>query len=86
MSYDDAILSHLEHAIPDLNRAGMHGTFYIQGTNLVPESIDGWRMAAASDHELGCHSLFHPCSGEYDWVAEEYRTENRSEPMPIRVM
>jgi len=76
MSYDDAILSHLDHAIPDLNRAGLHGTFYIQGTNLVPESIDGWRAAAASGHELGCHSLFHPCSGKSDWVAEEYRIEN----------
>jgi peptidoglycan/xylan/chitin deacetylase (PgdA/CDA1 family) len=76
MSYDDAILSHLEQAIPDLNRAGMNGTFYIQGTNLVPESIEAWRVAAAEGHELGCHSIFHPCSGKYDWVAEEYRTEN----------
>jgi peptidoglycan/xylan/chitin deacetylase (PgdA/CDA1 family) len=76
LTYDDGILSQLEQAIPDLNEAGMHGTFYIQGTNLQPEFVERWREAASQGHELGCHSLFHPCSGEFDWVPEEYRTED----------
>jgi peptidoglycan/xylan/chitin deacetylase (PgdA/CDA1 family) len=76
LTYDDGILSQLEQAIPDLNEAGMHGTFYIQGTNLRPEFVERWREAASQGHELGCHSLFHPCSEEFDWVPEEYRTED----------
>jgi peptidoglycan/xylan/chitin deacetylase (PgdA/CDA1 family) len=75
LTYDDGILSQLEQAIPDLNEAGMRGTFYIQGTNLRPEFLEQWRAAAAEGHELGCHSLFHPCSEEFDWVPEEYATE-----------
>lgn len=76
MSYDDGIISHLENAIPDLNEAGLKGTFYLMGMNLIPEWVEGWRVAAAQGHELGCHSLFHPCSGEYDWVPEEYMTDH----------
>jgi peptidoglycan/xylan/chitin deacetylase (PgdA/CDA1 family) len=76
MTYDDGILSHLEHAIPDLNAAGYRGTFYLQGTNLRPELVSGWREAATQGHELGCHSLFHPCSGDFDWVPDEYVTED----------
>lgn len=75
MTYDDGILSHLDQAIPDLNRAGFRGTFYLTGMNLVPEFVERWRAAAAQGHELGCHSLFHPCSGEFDWVPEEYQSE-----------
>lgn len=76
MSYDDGIISHLDNAIPDLNRAGFKGTFYLMGMNLSPDFVERWRIAAAQGHELGCHSLFHPCSGEYDWVPEEYMTDN----------
>lgn len=76
MSYDDGIITHLDNAIPDLNEAGFRGTFYLMGMNLVPEMVEGWRLAASQGHELGCHSLFHPCSGEYDWVPEEYRTDD----------
>ena len=78
MSYDDGIMSHIQQAIPDLNAAGFRGTFYIQATNLRPDMIAAWRIAAARGHELGCHSLFHPCSGEYDWVPDEYNTEDYS--------
>jgi len=78
MSYDDGILSQLDQAIPDLNEAGFPGTFYLTGKNLVPEFVDRWRKVAALGHELGCHSLFHPCSGKFDWVPEEYQTESYS--------
>jgi len=76
MSYDDGIASQLDHAIPDLNASGFSGTFYLTGSNLYPESIEHWREAATQGHELGCHTLFHPCSGEFDWVPEEYKAEN----------
>ncbi len=76
LTYDDGTLSQLNQAIPDLNQAGLKGTFYLTGQNMVPEFVDGWRMAAAQGHELGCHTLFHPCSGNFDWVPAEYETES----------
>lgn len=75
MTYDDGTLSQLDQAIPDLNEAGFPGTFYLTGKNLVPELVDRWREVSSQGHELGCHSLFHPCSGEFDWVPVEYQTE-----------
>lgn len=76
MSYDDGIDSHLNFAIPELEEAGFRGTFYILGKNMTPNRVEGFRAAAARGHELGSHSLFHPCATEYDWVPEEYRTED----------
>ena len=76
MTYDDGILSQLDQAIPDLNEAGFTGTFYLTGKNLIPEYVERWRAVAAMGHELGCHTLFHPCSGNFDWVPEEYETES----------
>lgn len=76
MTYDDGIDSHLNFAIPELEEAGFRGTFYMLGKNMTPGRVEGFRTAAARGHELGSHSLFHPCATEYDWVPEEYRTED----------
>ena len=35
--------------------------------------MDEWREIAKNGHELGNHTLFHPCDGErMDWVKPEY--------------
>lgn len=35
--------------------------------------MDEWRAMSSRGHELGNHTLFHPCNGEkFDWVKEEY--------------
>lgn len=72
LAYDDAVASHLDHAIPDLDRHRLKGTFYL---TLASETLElrqqEWRAAAARGHELGNHSLFHPCAKSGDgreWV------------------
>lgn len=64
LSYDDGIPSHWEHAIPQLEEFGFRGTFYIKGLNLDPDEVEIWRQAAARGHELGNHSITHPCNGD----------------------
>ena len=76
LTYDDGIDTQLDIAIPDLNRAGLTGTFYLQGDNLTPERIDQWRSAANNGHELGNHSIFHPCLSSHDFVWEEFASED----------
>ena len=75
LSYDDAVPSQLDNAIPALDRHGLKGTFYlILAAPTVRERMEEWRAAARSGHELGNHSLFHQCSAkgaDRAWVTPE---------------
>jgi len=72
LAYDDALDSQLDNAIPSLDRYGFKGSFYlVMSAPTVRERMEEWRTIAANGHELGNHSLFHPCSGGKpgrDWV------------------
>lgn len=74
LSYDDALPSQLDNALPALNAHGLKATFYLTLANeTVAKRLPEWRRAAALGHELGNHSLFHPCSrtaaADRAWVA-----------------
>ncbi|WP_245681319.1 polysaccharide deacetylase family protein [Arcticibacter eurypsychrophilus] len=64
LTYDDAISIDLDNVIPALDSLNLKATFYIIGSSPVVKSrMIEWRKAAANGHELGNHSLFHPCDG-----------------------
>jgi hypothetical protein len=84
LTYDDGIATQLDTAIPDLDKENLQGTFYIQGDNLFNDRIPKWRQAANNGHELGNHTIFHPCSGEFDFVWEEFATEGYTVRRMIR--
>jgi peptidoglycan/xylan/chitin deacetylase (PgdA/CDA1 family) len=64
LTYDDALDVHLDQAIPALDSQKFRGTFYlIVGGSVTDLRLDDWKSAAARGHELGNHSLFHPCDG-----------------------
>ncbi len=63
LSYDDALSSQLDNAIPALNQHGMKASFYVHIDSPGFKSrLDDWQAAAKSGHELGNHSLFHQCA------------------------
>jgi len=72
LSYDDALDTQLDTAIPALDRAGLKGSFYLQLSNpSVGRRMQAWRASARHGHELGNHSLFHQCSSalpDRSWV------------------
>jgi len=77
LSYDDAIPSHFESVAPQLEKAGLRGTFYIQADSPgFRLHTDRWRQVAQAGHELGNHSLHHPCRkdqpGQNTWLADDY--------------
>jgi peptidoglycan/xylan/chitin deacetylase (PgdA/CDA1 family) len=64
LTYDDAIDIDLDVVVPALDSVGLKGTFYLIGASPVTrDRMEEWRAAAANGHELGNHSLFHPCNG-----------------------
>jgi len=76
LTYDDAINQDLDNAIPALDSVGLKATFYLIGISPVVEKrLDEWRTAAAHGHELGNHSLTHPCDGTVpgrsSWVSPD---------------
>jgi peptidoglycan/xylan/chitin deacetylase (PgdA/CDA1 family) len=75
LTYDDAMPSQLSVAIPQLDAAGLRGTFFLDADSLTPAEMLRWRRAARNGHELGNHSVNHPCPRAMLPRAEHYATE-----------
>ncbi len=79
ITYDDAIDEHLNNAIPVLDSLGLKATFYITGfSNSMQKRLNDWKRIAANGHELGNHTLYHPCTGGAgrEWVRPDYDLRN----------
>jgi peptidoglycan/xylan/chitin deacetylase (PgdA/CDA1 family) len=77
LSYDDALPVHFERVAPALEAAGLRGTFYITiDFDGFRNNLEAWRKVALAGHELGNHSLFHPCRkdkpGQHPWLSDDY--------------
>lgn len=63
LTYDDALASHLKFAVPALDKAGLHGTFFLCGAPMRdPKALQAWLPVAKAGHELGSHSIEHACA------------------------
>lgn len=56
LTYDGTQLCHVETALPDLQRAGLAGTFYAEPATLL-DHYPVWKHAQAEGHEIGNGSL-----------------------------
>ena len=78
LSFDDARASQLDAALPLLDRANLKATFYIN-FNLAKPRLKDWQTVAANGHEIGNHSVYHPCAGNFAWgrhvALEDYTLE-----------
>jgi len=74
LTYDDGLDCHIDVAVPALDSFNLKGTFYCTGfSSSLHSRLDEWRTITLNGHELGNHTLFHPCDGErFDWVKPEY--------------
>ncbi|OFY64140.1 MAG: polysaccharide deacetylase [Bacteroidetes bacterium RBG_13_43_22] len=66
LTFDDARLSQPDTGIPLLDSYGVKATFYISPGSLM-KKIDKWKIAVQNGHEIGNHSILHPCSGNFIW-------------------
>jgi peptidoglycan/xylan/chitin deacetylase (PgdA/CDA1 family) len=64
LTYDDGLKVHLTHVLPALDSLGLKATFYLSDYfGGLQVQITTWRAAAAKGHELGNHTIHHPCDG-----------------------
>ncbi|MGB7731040.1 MAG: polysaccharide deacetylase family protein [Candidatus Acidiferrum sp.] len=64
LSFDDARLSQVDNGLALFKKEGVKVTFFVQPSG-VEKRLTGWKQAVADGHEIGNHSLTHPCTGNY---------------------
>jgi peptidoglycan-N-acetylglucosamine deacetylase len=80
LSFDDARLSQIDTGLALLRKHGVKATFFVQG-NRIEQRLEGWRQAVAEGHEIGNHSMTHPCTGNY-----EFSRQNALEDYSLAMM
>lgn len=66
LTYDDALTSQLDHAVPALDDHHLRGTFFL--TEIARTQADRWESLQRRGHELAAHTMRHPCDGSESWV------------------
>lgn len=61
LTYDDGLRSQRDIVMPQLEAKGFRGTFFLYGAAVEEKDIPEWREASRRGHELGNHSIYHPC-------------------------
>lgn len=62
LTYDDGTANQLAIAIPPLDERGLRGTFYLNPSDrIMTQTLPDWQSVAARGHEVGNHTLSHPC-------------------------
>ena len=81
LTFDDGMRSQLETAMPMLDEHGLQATFYVNPRSTPRaddwlERLAPWREAARAGHEIGNHSLSHPCSRAFRDVRDGHGLED----------
>jgi len=74
LTFDDARHTQITNGIPLLDEYGVKATFYVS-LNRLEQDADAWKAAAANGHEIGNHTLTHPCSGNFTFINDDRALE-----------
>jgi len=85
LSLDDGRESQLENAIPILDRFDVKATFYATPSGFQPRLAD-WQRVAKAGHEIGNHSVRHPCSGNFCWTVDNTLEDYTLEQMEDEIL
>ena len=66
LSFDDARPSQIDTGLPLFARHNTKVTFYVSPARMK-ERLEGWKQVVAAGHEIGNHSMSHPCSANFEW-------------------
>ena len=69
LTYDDAIPSQLDNAVPALAQHGLVATFFLTGSSeTLHAAPERYRALLKAGHELGSHTMNHPCDRALGFV------------------
>lgn len=80
LTFDDARLSQIDRGLALFDKCGVKVTFYVSPENLK-KRLEGWKKAVTAGHEIGNHTLTHPCTGNY-----AFSLRNALEGYTLRMM
>lgn len=70
LTFDDARLSQVDKGIPLLDKYGVKATFYLSPDNMT-QRLEAWKKAVTDGHDIGNHSILHPCTGNFAWSKDK---------------
>lgn len=65
-TFDDARISQIDYGMELFAKHDVSCSFYVSLSG-VEGRLSGWRDAVSGGHEIGNHSLSHPCTANYDF-------------------
>jgi len=65
-TFDDARATQLSQGVPLLNKYGIKSTFYVLPQKMQ-DAVDLWKQVIVDGHEIGNHTISHPCSGNFSY-------------------
>jgi len=69
ITFDDARTSQVDSGTALLDKYGIKATFFVVPPT-VEDRLDGWKKVVANGHEIGNHTINHPCTGNFSWSAK----------------
>ncbi|GJM30846.1 MAG: hypothetical protein DHS20C17_34810 [Cyclobacteriaceae bacterium] len=66
LTFDDARQSQVLVGTPFFDSLDVKATFYVVPESMKPQ-LDGWKAAVEQGHEIGNHTVHHPCTGNFVW-------------------
>jgi len=86
LSFDDGRASQVDIGLDVINPTGVKVTFFVNpGSEAFRSKLAGWKRVVASGHEIGSHSVNHPCTGNFPWslhnALENYTLEQMSQQL-----
>ena len=69
LTFDDARLTQIDKGMPLFDKYNVKATFYVSRDNML-QRLEGWKAAVRNGHDIGNHSLLHPCTVNYGWPPE----------------
>lgn len=84
LTFDDARHSQADNGFDILDKYNIKATFYVNAWG-VEERLGAWRRAVRNGHEIGNHTVRHPCSGNFGFARnnalEDYTLEKIAEEL-----
>lgn len=84
LTFDDARFSQVDKGIPLLDKHKVTGTFYVSPDAMLAR-VDDWKEAVEAGHDIGNHTLVHPCSGNFPWsrhkALEDYTLDKMAQEL-----